>query len=144
VGFFPSIVGGKLGGAAAGFAVVPVDLGLEELVGGRIIADLFIGQEGDQAFLKDLKTAFDFAFGLGVGCHAVVDPHGGEGPLELGMGVQAVGWGTMAKEGKSVGIKAGGQAELLQQAAQMDKMAPGGVAGDKGAAEDFPGMVVEG
>ena len=118
-GFLPGLVGSELGGTAAGFVIVPMDLGLEEEIGGRIIGDFLIGQKGDQPFLEDLEAAFNFAFGLGIGGDPVVDAHGGEGPLELGMGVQPVCWGVVTEEGKAIGVKTGGKAELFEQAAQM-------------------------
>lgn len=64
--------------------------------------------------------------------------------MELGMRVQPVGGSAVAEKGQSIGIETGGQAILFQQAAQMDEVAPSGVAGNKGPAEDFPGMIVEG
>ncbi len=88
--------------------VKPMDLGLEQVVGGLIIGDFFIGQQGDQAVLKGAETAFDFTFGLGIGCDAVRYSQSSEGALELGMGVQTVVRGGMAKQRQTVGIKAGG------------------------------------
>ena len=94
--------------------------------------------------MEDLKTALNFAFGLGIWGNPVVDIHGGESALELGMGIQAVCRRAVPKERKSVGIEASRQAVLLQEAAQMDKVAPGGVTGNKDATEDFPRMIVKG
>jgi len=134
---FPGLVGGELGGATAGFIVVPGDLSFEELVSREIIGDFFVGQQGDQAFLKALESAFDFAFGGGVGGDAMVDAQGGEGALELGVGVESVGGGTMSKERKTVGIETGWQAIFFEEGAQMDEVTPSGVAGHEGAAQDF-------
>ena len=90
-GQIPGRVGGQAGGAADLVLVVPGDLGLEQDVGVFVIVDFFVGQQGDEAFLEGVEAAFDFAFGLGVGGDAVSGAQGGEGALELGMGVQAVG-----------------------------------------------------
>lgn len=144
MGFIPSLIGSQLSGATASIFVVPVDLGLEELVGRREVRDFFIGQEGDQTFLEDLKAAFDFAFGWSVGSDAVMNAHGREGSLELGVGVEAVGRGAVAEEGKAIGVKAGRQAVFFQEESEMAKMAPSGVAGNEGSAQDFSGMIVEG
>jgi len=114
VGFLPGLIGGELSGAATSMVIMPMDLSLEELVGGGKVGDFFIGQEGDEAFLKDLETAFDFAFGLGIGSDAVVDAQSGEGALELGMGVQTVGGGAMSKQRKAIGVEAGWQAILFE------------------------------
>lgn len=50
------------------------DLAVEEFLGGGIISDFFVSQQGDQAFLQRSKTAFDFAFGLGAGGDEVSHP----------------------------------------------------------------------
>lgn len=113
----PGLVGGELGGATAGFVIVPVELGFEELVGWEIIGDFFVGQQGDQAFLEDLETAFDFAFGGGIWGDAMVGAQSGEGALELGMGVQAVSGGAMSKERKAIGIETSRQAIDFDQGA---------------------------
>lgn len=47
VRFFPGLIGGELGGAAAGVLVVPRQLGLEKRVGLGVVGDFFEGQEGD-------------------------------------------------------------------------------------------------
>ena len=47
------------------------------------MADLFIGQECDQAFLQGAKAAFDLALGLGAGGDQMGDAKCGEGALEL-------------------------------------------------------------
>ena len=93
-GFVPSIVGGQPGGAADVLLVVPVDLGLEERVGGFEIGRVLEGQKSDQALLESVKAAFDLAFGLRVGSDAMGHAQGGEGALELRVGVEAVGGGS--------------------------------------------------
>lgn len=44
--------------------VIVVNFGLEELIGLVGILNLFVGKEGDQAFLQSAEEAFDFAFCL--------------------------------------------------------------------------------
>jgi hypothetical protein len=73
-----------------------------------------------------------------------MDAQGGKGSLKLRVSVQAVCGGAVTKKGKPVGIKAGWQAVGFQECSEVAKVAPGGVAGNEGAAEDFSGMVVEG
>jgi hypothetical protein len=143
-GFVPSGVGGQAGGAADVVLVVPVQLGLEQLVGGWEVGDAFVGQERDEPFLKGVEAPFDFAFGLGVWGDAMGDAQGGEGALELGMGVEAVGGGAMAEEGQAIGVERGGRAEFFDGSAQMAEVAPSGVAGDEGGGDDFAGMIVGG
>jgi len=142
--FVPGLIGCELGGAAAGVFVMPVNLGLEELIGWREVADFFIGQEREESFLKDLKAAFDFAFGLSVGSDAVMDAHGGEGSLELRVGIEPVRRGTVAEEGKAVGVEAGWQAIFFEHEPEVAKVAPSGVAGNEGATQDFSRVVIEG
>ena len=77
---------------------MPVELGLEEGVGVFVVGDFFESQEADEAFLEGIETAFDFAFGGRIGCDAVIGAQGGEGALELGMGVEPISGGAMAKE----------------------------------------------
>lgn len=122
--------------------VVPVQLVLEELIGGLEVGDAFVGQEGDEPFLKGVEAAFDFAFGLGVGGDAVGDAQGGEGALELGVGVAPVGSGAMAEERQAVRVERDGRAVFFDGGAQMAEVTPGGVAGDEGAGDDFTGVIV--
>ena len=80
------------------------------MLGGRVVGDFLVGQQGDQAVLEGAEAAFDFAFGRGIGGDAVGHAQGGEGALELGVGVEPVGGGGVAEEGQAVGVKTGGQA----------------------------------
>ena len=143
-GFVPSLIGGQAGGAADPLVIVPMDLELEQLVGLRIVLDAFIGQEGDQTFLKGVEAALDLAFGLSVRGDAVGHAQGGESALELGVGVEAVGRRAVAKEGQTVGVEGGRRAVLFEGRTQMMEVAPGGVAGHEGAGEDFTGVIVGG
>ena len=94
---FPSLIRGEPSGPAAGVLIVPVDLGLEELVGRWVIGDFFKGEQSDQSLLEDEEAAFDFSFGGGIGGDTMVDAHGGKGSLELGVSIQPVGWRTVAE-----------------------------------------------
>ena len=143
-GFVPSLVGRQPGGAAMGVLVVPVELGLQEGIGGAVVRDVLVGQEGDEAFLEEAETALDLALGRGVGGHAVGHAQGGESALELGMSVEAVGGGAMAKEGQAVGVEAGGSAVGFEGRTQVHEVIPGGVAADEGAGDDFAGVIIEG
>ena len=143
-GFVPSGVGGQAGGAADVVLVVPVQLGLEELVRGWEIGDAFVGQKGHEAFLKGVKAPFNFAFGLRIRGDAMGDAQSGEGALKLRMGVEAVGGGAMAEERQAIGVERGGRAVFFDGSAQMAEVAPSRVAGDEGAGDDFAGMIVGG
>lgn len=123
--------------------VVPSQLDLEQGVGVGVIGDSFVGQKADESFLEGVEAALDFAFGGGVWGDAVGGAQGGKSALELGMGVEPVGWGAMAEEGESVGIETGWQAVNFDGRAQMFEMAPGGVAAHEGAGDDFTGMIIQ-
>ena len=124
--------------------VVPLDLSLQEVVGGSKGGDFLIGQKGDQAVLEGAKAAFDFPFGGGVWSDAMGDAQGGQGALELGMSVQAVGGGGMAEKRQAVGVNTGGHAMSFKGQAEMLEMAPSGVAGGESGGEDFAGVIIDG
>ena len=140
---FPGGVGGEAGGAADLMLVVPGDLRLEQGVGGGVVGDLLVGQQGDQTLLEGVEAALDLAFGLGVGRDAVGGAQRCEGALKLGMRVEEVGGGAVAEEGQTVGVKGGGRTVLFDRAAQVREVAPGGVARGKGTRDDFAGVIVE-
>ena len=142
-GQIPGGVGGQSGGPTDLVLVVPEDLSLEQGIGVFEVGNFFVGQQSDEAFLKRIEAAFDFTFGLGIGCHAMSHVHGGEGALELGVGVEAVGGGAVAEEGQAVGVEAGGGTVLFDTGAQMGEVTPGGVALGEGGGEDFAGVIVQ-
>lgn len=143
MGQIPGGVGRYLGGTADLVLVVPGDLGLEQLVGVFVVGDFFVGQEAGESFLEGVEAAFDFAFGGRIGGDAVGGAQGGEGALELGMGVQSVCRGAMAEEGEAVGIEARWTAVSFEGEAQVLEMVPSGVAADERAGDDFAGVVVQ-
>ncbi|MCW5551814.1 MAG: hypothetical protein KIS67_06550 [Verrucomicrobiae bacterium] len=63
--FFESEFSGRVVRQASGatdvLRVVPGDLGAERGVGGQVVGDFLVGQEGDQAVLQRAEAAFDFA-----------------------------------------------------------------------------------
>ena len=63
--------------------------------------------------------------------------------MELGVGVEAVGWGAMAEEGEAIGVETSGWAVSFKGRTQMGEMVPSGVARDERAGDDFAGVVVE-
>lgn len=142
-GLIPSGVGGKAGGAANVMLVMPLDLSLQELVGGFVVRDFFVSQEGDQAVLKEAESALDFAFGGSVGGDPVGGAQSREGTLELGVGVHAIGSGLVTEKAQAVGVKAGGWAKSFHDWAEVGEVGPGCVAGSKGAAQKFAGMVIQ-
>ena len=70
-----------------------------------ISGDFLVGQKGDDAFLEGAKAALDFAFGLRARGDQMGDAQGGEGALELGAGIPAIGRGFMAEQGRAIGVK---------------------------------------
>jgi hypothetical protein len=72
------------------------------------------------------------------------DAQGGQGALELGMSVQAVGGGSVTEKRQAVGVNAGGHAMGFKGQAEMLEMAPSGVAGGEGGGEDFAGVIIDG
>jgi len=143
-GQLPRRVGSPAGSAANLVFVMPGDLGLEQGVGVFVVGDFFIGQEADEAFLKGIEAAFDFAFGLGVWSDPVGRAQGGKRALELGVRVEPVGGRAVAEEREAVGVEAGGWAVRFEGWAQVGEMIPGGVAPYKGAGDDFAGVIVQG
>ena len=98
---------------------------VEQAVGAFEFEDLIGGQEGREAFLPVVVTAFDFAFGLrgrGVAQRDAVEV---EGLTELGEGVGVVG----VEEGVVVHVKGQGQAVGLEGARQKIEMGQEGFAG---------------
>ena len=140
----PGVIGGEAGGAADIVLVVPLDLRLEEVVGGSKGGDFLIGQKGDQTVLEGAEAAFDFTFGGSVWSDAMGDAQGGQGALELGMSVQAVGGGGVAEKRQAVGVDASGHAIGFKGQAEVLEMGPGGVAGGEGGGEDFAGVIIDG
>jgi len=140
----PGVIGGEAGGAADIVLVVPLDLSLKEVVGGSKGGDFLIGQKGDEAVLEGAEAAFDFPFGGSVRSDAMGDAQGGQGALELGMSVQAVGGGSVAEERQAVGVNASGHTIGFKGQAEMLEMAPSGVAGGEGGGEDFTGVIIDG
>jgi len=97
-GFVPGLFGSEAGGAVLVEAIVASDFGSQELVGLIESLNFFVGKERDQAFLQGAKESFNFAFGLGRRCDAMVDAQGGQGALELAGGIQSVGARSVAEE----------------------------------------------
>lgn len=142
--FLPGLIGRHAGGAAAVGAVVVVDLLGEQEIRVLVAGDGLVGEHADEAFLEISESAFDLALGLGIGGDAVGDAEGGERPLELGVGVEAVCSGGMAEEGKSIGVEGCGKAVDKEDGTQEDEVVPGGVGGDEDAAKHLARVVVDG
>ena len=142
-GFLPGCIGAQAGGAANG-GILALDLPVEHDLCGGIVADFFIGQDGDQAFLQGAKAAFDLAFGLRAGSDQMGDAQGGEGALERGAGITVIGHGIMAEEAEAVGVHHHGQTVMEKEAAKVLEMIPGGVGGDKDGAQQPAGMIIHG
>lgn len=107
MGLFPSLIGRQTSSAAASVLIVPLNLGLKELIGWGEVINFFVSQEGHEAFLEDEEAPFNFAFGLGVRSDAMMDSQGSESALELGMSVNAIGRSTVAEQGEAIGIETG-------------------------------------
>ena len=138
--FCQSLLPGRIGAEADGAAnggVLALNLSVEHDLCGGIVADFFIGQNGQEAVLKGSKAAFDLAFGLRTGSDQMGDAQSGEGALELGTRITIIGHGIMAKEAKTVGVNDHWQAVLEKEAAKVLEMIPSRVGGDKDRAQEF-------
>ena len=139
----PSGIGAGARRAADGGILVG-DLAVQDDLSGGIIVDVFVSQERDQALLEGAKAAFDFAFGLRTGGDEMGYAQGGEGALELRTGIAVIGHGIVTKEAQAIGVDDQGQAVLEKEPAEMLKMIPSGVGGDKDGTQEFTGMVIDG
>ena len=138
--FCQSLVPSRVGAVARGAAhrVILVSyLAVQDDLSGGVIADVFVSQERDQAFLQGSKAAFDFAFGLRAWGDQMGHSQGGEGALELGTGIPIIGHGIMAKEAQAIGVDNQRQAVLEQESAKMLEMIPRGIGGDKDRTQEF-------
>lgn len=108
-----------------------VDLLGEQEICVLAAGDGLVGEHADEAFLEISESALDLALGLGIGGDAVGDAEGGERPLELGVGVEAVGGGGVAEEGESVGVEGCGKTVGHEDVAQKDEVVPCGVGGGR-------------
>ena len=142
-GFGPSGIGTQAGGAADGGILVG-DLAIQDDLSGRVIADVFIGQQRHQTLLQGSETTFDFAFGLRARGDQMGHAQGGEGALELGTGIAVIGHGIMAKEAQAVGIHDQRQGVLEKEPAKMLEVIPSGVGGDEDRAQELAGMIIHG
>ena len=142
-GFLPGRIGAEAGGPA-NRGILALNLALEHGLGGGIVADFFIGEDGHQALLEGAKAALDLAFGLRTGSDQMGYPQSGEGALELGTGIPVIGHGVMAKEAKPVGVHDHWQAMPEKEATKMLEMIPRGVGGDKDGAQEFAGIIIDG
>lgn len=123
--------------------VMPADLDLEQDIGVFVVGDFFVGQEAGESFLEGVEAAFDFSFGGSIGSDAVSGAQGGESALELGVGIEPVGWSSVTEEREAIGVEAGGQANSFDGCSQVSEVIPSGVAANEGAGEDFAGMIVQ-
>lgn len=142
-GLVPSRIGAQAGGAADDGILVG-NLAIQYALRSRVIADVFISQDGYQAFLQGTKTAFDLAFGLGAGSDQMGYPQSGEGALELRTGVPIVGHGIMAKEAEAIGVDDQGQGVLEKESAKVLEMMPRGIGGDKDRAQQLARVIIDG
>jgi len=126
---------GALADHAANCGILALHFPVQNGLGSGIVADFFIGQNGNQAILKGSKTALYFAFGLRTGSDQMSDSQGGEGALKLRAGITIISHGIVAKKAQSVGVDNHRQGVPDKEAAKMLKMIPGGVGGHKDRAE---------
>ena len=142
-GFLPGRIGAEAGGPA-NRGILALNLALEHGLGGGIVADFFIGEDGHQALLEGAKAALDLAFGLRTGSDQMSYTERGEGSLELRAGIPVIGHGVMAEEAQAVCVHHHRQAVPEEKAAEMFEMIPGGVGGNKDRAQKFSRMIIDG
>ena len=140
-GFFPGVIGAAARRAADG-GVLAFHLPIEHALGGGIVADFFIGQEGHQPLLEGAEAAFNLAFGLWAGSHQVGHAQRGEGALELRARIAVIGHGIMAKEAQAVGIDNQRDQVLEKEAAKVLEVIPSGVGRDEDRPQEFARMVI--
>jgi len=136
------LAGGVWGGAQFAVDFVLVDVReelVEEAVGADDLKDVVGGQEGRQAFLPVVVTAFDFAFGLGGGGIKEGDAVEVEGGPELGEGIGIVG----VEEGVVVHIEGQRQAVGLKDPWQEVEVGQEGFVGIEACAGVVAGGIVE-
>ncbi len=136
------VVRGKAGGAADR-AILAGQLAGQQFLGGRVVGDLLVGQEGDEPFLEGAKAAFDFAFGLGGRGDQVRDAQRGEGALELRAGIAAIAGGLVAEQGQAIGVEGQGQAVQAKGAAEVLEVMPGGIGGHKDGGHELARVVID-
>ena len=141
LGFGAGVVGREAGGAADG-AVLPGQFGGQQFLSVGVTGDFLEGQQGDEPFLKGAKAAFNFALGLRTGSDQMRDAQGGQGALELGTGIPPLGRGVMTEQGQAIGVQRQRQAVEREAMAEVLKMVPRGVGGNKGASHEFAGMII--
>ena len=107
-----------------------------------VSGDFLVGQKGDDAFLEGAKAAFDFAFGLRAGGDQMGDAQGGEGALELGARIPAIGRGLMAEQGQTIGVKSYRDAVEGKDAAEVLEVVPSGVGGNKDGGQEFARVII--
>ena len=72
------------------------------------------------------------------------DSEGGEGALELGAGVAAIGGGFMSEQGQAIGIESQRQAVAGKSAAEVLEVVPGGVGRNKDGGQQFARVIING
>ena len=70
------------------------------------------------------------------------DAQGGEGALELGAGIPAIGGGLMAEQGQAIGVKSYRDAVEGKNAAEVLEVVPSGVGGNKDGGQEFARVVI--
>ena len=70
------------------------------------------------------------------------DAQGGEGALELGAGIPAIGRGLMAEQGQAIGVKSYRDAVEGKNAAEVLEVVPSGVGGNKEGGQEFARVVI--
>ena len=88
------------------------------------------------------EAAFDFAFGLRVRGHAMIDAQAQERALELTAGLDLGLGAGGAKEAQSVGVDGGRKSVSLERGAEVTKVCPSGVRRHEAARDQFAGVIV--
>ena len=143
-GLAPGGIGGRGDRADLVRGVVAGQERGEASIGGGEGTDLFVTEESGEAVLKMAEAAFDFAFGLGIGSHPMVDAQAEEGALELaaGLGFRLCAGG--AEEAQGVGIDGGRKPVEFEGETEMTEVVPSGVRSHETSADDFTGVIVFG
>jgi len=74
----------------------------------------------------------------------MADAQGGQGSLELALGIASLGGGLMAEEGQAIGVDGHGKAHAEEDGAEVLEVGPCGVGVHEGGGDVLAGVVIDG
>ena len=116
----------------------------QEGVGRLIGSHFFVTENRADAVLQMGEAAFDFAFGLRVRGHAMIDAQAQESALELAAGLDLRFGAGGAKEAQGVGVDGGGKSVALEGGTEVTEVPPSGVGRHETARDQLARVIVFG